>query len=370
MGRGAGYSPARPGSGQPAVPRQTAAAARPASSSEVQPPLPQSRFAPNGAYRGAGFIGQDRRRGRGHTRANANTQAGTYAPSDSGAYGQASATDRRGLVMESPGSAKKGPTRRARRRDLLSNVLIVVGVVLLLVAGGMFGMAQFQYHQQDKTNAALAQYVTVSDDPQQQLAQGPQVDWEGLKAVNPDVVGWVQVPGTPINYPVYQGKDNNEYLRTNAMGEWSVGGQIFMDYENQKPGMVDPQTVIYGHHLNNGEMFASVDAMADQQKFDEATTVWYVTEQATYELEPLYFYRTPATNGDARKIDFASADELHTYLAGYLSEAVTKSSKADEAVNKVTKVLTLGTCDYDNPFGQGNGRGLVVCALKSEVENS
>lgn len=256
---------------------------------------------------------------------------------------------------------------RRRRGGVLSTVLIVVGVVLLAVAGGMFGWAQWQYFQQDKVNEQLATFATVSDDPAAPAPQGPQVDWAGLKAVNDDAVGWVQIPGTVVNFPVYQGETNETYLRTSATGEYSIGGQIFMDYEGTRPGMVDPQTIIYGHHLNNGQMFALVDEMADQAKFDSVGTVWYVTEQATYELEPLFFFRTPATNGAARQMSFSSMDEFHAYLAGELGQAAAKSPSADAAVRSVTKVLTLATCDYDNDFGQGNGRGLVVCALKSEV---
>lgn len=267
--------------------------------------------------------------------------------------------------------APRGP--RHPRRKLLSTALIVVGCALLLVAAGMFGYAQWQYHKQDEVNARLAQFVSLpadqatTDGGSQSDGDTPQVDWAGLKAVNDDVVGWIQIPGTVVNYPVYQGETNETYLRTSATGEYSVGGQIFMDYENAKPGLVDGQTLVYGHHLMNGEMFAVVDEMADQSYFDGVKTIWYVTEQGSYELEPLLFYRTPATNGDARRTQFASADELHAYLKGLLGEASAKSASADMAINQVSKVLTLATCDYDNDFGKGNGRGLVVCALKSEV---
>ena len=91
-------------------------------------------------------------------------------------------------------------------------------------------------------NEELAAYVTLSDDPQ---IRPPTVDWAGLKAINDDVVGWIQIPGTVINYPVYQGEDNDYYLNTNAHGVYGIGGQIFMDYENQAPGMLESTD----HHL-------------------------------------------------------------------------------------------------------------------------
>lgn len=252
---------------------------------------------------------------------------------------------------------------RPRRKKTLSGALLVIGITLLLIAGGLFIFAQIQYGAQNKINEKLAEYVEVSD----QAAGAPEVDWEGLKAINDDVVGWIEIPGTVVNYPVYQGSDNDEYLHLTAEGEYSIGGQIFMDYENAAPGLIDRQTIIYGHHLYNGTMFTAIDDMCDQSAFDAVDTIWYVTESATYELEPLFIYKSAATNGEARQSVFASDEDFHAYLEDLLAQASAKSDGASSAVSRVTKVLTLVTCDYNNDFGQGNGRSLLVCALKSEV---
>lgn len=114
-------------------------------------------------------------------------------------------------------------SKRAQKKNMLSKVLIALGVVLLFVAGGLFGYSQWQYHVQSEVNAKLAEYATVSDNKN----QAPQVDWESLKAVNSEVVGWIQIPGTNVNFPVYQSNNNETYLHTTAEGEYSLGGQIF-----------------------------------------------------------------------------------------------------------------------------------------------
>ena len=100
-----------------------------------------------------------------------------------------------------------------------------------------------------------------------------------LKAMNPDVVGWLQVPGTVVNYPVFQ-TDNNEYYLDHAPDRSdSIGGSVFLDYENSAPGMVDAQTIVYGHHMRNGSQFKQIADMDDQSLFDVVKTVWYVTEK-------------------------------------------------------------------------------------------
>ncbi len=256
------------------------------------------------------------------------------------------------------GRRSHDPKKRAGR--IVSVVLFVVGVGLLLTAAGLWAYNQWRYRQQDQINEELAAYATVSDDG----TTAPQVDWAALKAVNGEVVSWVQIPGTAVNFPVYQASDNEKYLHTNAEGDYSVGGQVFLDYENDAPGMLDAQSIVYGHHLRNGAMFKAISDMDNQEMFDGVTTVWYVTEQATYELEPLLLYHTDEDDANVRRFSFPSTDDLHAYLTGLLDTSLTSRSDAARVIPNVTRVLTLCTCNYDNG---DSGRTLLVCALKSEA---
>ncbi len=249
--------------------------------------------------------------------------------------------------------------KKKSKSRVLSNVLLVMGVVLLLVAGGMWGLQQWRYHEQDVVNEKLATYVEVNEEP----SQAPGVDWEGLKAINDDVCGWLYIPGTTINYPVYQGTDNEHYLRHAATGEWTVGGQLFLDCESSRPGMVDNQSIIYGHHLINGTMFEQIAALDDQEEFDKVDTVWYVTEQGAYELEPLLLYYVNPNDQDVRKFQFASVDEFRTYLRTRLDKAVTKRADAEKIIGTTSHVLTTSTCNYYD----GYGRTICLFVPKSEA---
>lgn len=263
------------------------------------------------------------------------------------------------MPRRTKGSHFKQAEPAPKSSKIVSNILLAVGVVLLLVAAGMWGFSQWRYHEQDVVNEELASYVSLSDDPN----QPPIVDWEGLKAINDDVVGWIQVPGTVINYPVYQGDDNDYYLNTNAHGVYGIGGQIFMDYENQAPGMIDEQTLIYGHHLKNGSMFKQIADMDNQEFFDGIDTVWYVTEDANYEFMPLFVYYTTPDDSAARTVNFASEEEFHSYLSDLLGKAVTKNADAQTIINGTSHVMTLSTCNYID----GYGRTLLVCVEKDEA---
>lgn len=250
------------------------------------------------------------------------------------------------------GRRSRDPRKRVAR--VVSVLLFVVGVGLMATAAGMWLHSQWEYAEQDRINDRLAAFADVSTN----AATSPQVDWEGLKAVNPEVVGWLQIPGTTVNFPVYQASDNEKYLHTSAEGEYSLGGQVFMDCENTAPGMVDAQTIVYGHHLRNGAMFKPISDMENQEMFDSVNTVWYVTETATYELEPLLLYHTSADDDGVRRFDFASGEELATYLQGLLDKAVTHRADAEGRIASATKVLSLCTCNYDDG---DSDRTILVC---------
>lgn len=259
--------------------------------------------------------------------------------------------------------------KRSARR-IVSNLLIVIGLAIVAVAAGIWLYNQYRYHEQDEETEKLASYATLPDEDSQDqqddggTSQGPQIDWVGLKAINDQVVGWIEIPGTVINYPVYQASDNEYYLHHNAEGATTVGGQVFLDSENTAPGLVDQQSILYGHHLRNGAMFQPVSLMDDQQTFDATPTVWYVTENATYELEPLLLYYANPNDITIRNFVFEDEEAFHEYLRGRLDIAKTKRSDAARIIEGTHHVLTLSTCNYYD----GYGRTELVCVPKDEAQ--
>ena len=280
------------------------------------------------------------------------------------------------LLNQTPEQGGPAPRQKRRRRKkgggILSTLLIVVGLALLGAAGFMWGQAQLRYHEQDKVNKQLAAYATVYDE-EETASEGktgpkpPEVDWEGLKAINDEIVAWLQMPGTEINYPIYQAEDNDKYLRSSATGEWVVGGQLFNDFECTRPGMVDAITLTYGHHMLDGTMFKQIAEMDDQATFDEVKTVWYVTEEKAWLLEPLLVYYTASDDQEVRKFKFTSSEEFRDYLSKRLDRAVTKREDADKIIGSTKHVLALITCNYLEEY-DGYGRTILLCVPKEEAE--
>lgn len=85
--------------------------------------------------------------------------------------------------------------------------------------------------------------------------ENPHINWENLKSTNPEIVGWIKVPGTKIDYPILQGKEWNEYLHKNYKGDYSYAGSIFIQPE---AAFNDQHLIIYGHNMRVKSMFGSL----------------------------------------------------------------------------------------------------------------
>ena len=253
-----------------------------------------------------------------------------------GAQADASASS----AYRAPRGGKSGRSGK-RRGNVLSNILIAVGVALLLVAGGLFVKAQIGYKKANDYYNGIAEMAVKDSSGEDGI---PRIDFDALKKESDDIVGWIYVPGTRINYVVAQGETNNTYLRHLPNGEYSENGTIFMDMDGTAPGMVDQQTTLYGHHMNDGAMFEPIDASMDQKVFDTFKKVYYITPEMTYVLKPMFTMQVQDDYVDARRTNFDSEKAFTQYLQASLAQAKASAKDAAAEVEKADKVLTLVTC--------------------------
>lgn len=243
-------------------------------------------------------------------------------------------------AYRAPRGGKSGRSGK-RRGNVLSNILIAVGVALLLVAGGLFVKAQIGYKKANDYYNGIAEMAVKDSSGEDGI---PQIDFDALNKESDDIVGWIYVPGTRINYVVAQGETNNTYLRHLPNGEYSENGTIFMDMDGTAPGMVDQQTTLYGHHMNDGAMFEPIDASMDQKVFDTFKKVYYITPEMTYVLKPMFTMQVQDDYVDARRTNFDSEKAFTQYLQASLAQAKASAKDAAAEVEKADKVLTLVTC--------------------------
>ena len=240
---------------------------------------------------------------------------------------------------------------------VLAILLLVVGLVTIGIAAYMYMNTQAEYEVGNQEYASLVEEAVEQD----QVSGTPTVDFAALTSQNPEIVGWVQIPDTLVNYPVAQHSDNDWYLEHTFLGQYNLAGSVFMDYRSSS-ALSDRVTVMYGHHLKNGAMFARVADYSEQSEFDTVREVYYVTADGTlHTLQPLCSLVVSGYDTDVLQFDFADDASFQAYVESLISRS---SASVDGATSAgVSHIYILSTCSY----ATDNERTMLVCV---ERDNS
>lgn len=230
------------------------------------------------------------------------------------------------------------------------NMLIALCVAGMVFCAVMFILPLIEYSTGDKLYADLALSAKSTMAPQPTLppdatpAPTPlfQPDFETLSVINDDIAGWLISEGTVIHYPVVQGSDNSYYLSHLFDKSRNHMGTLFIDCDNATD-FEDPNTIIYGHHMKSGAMFASLVGYREQTYYNVYPTMLLITPNGNYRIELFAGYTTGAAS-DAYQKTFGS-DEAFTE---YLANARTQSDfTSDVVVTPEDHIVTLSTCTYE-----------------------
>lgn len=159
---------------------------------------------------------------------------------------------------------------------------------------------------------------------------------------NNETVGWIQVNGTNINYPIVQHEDNNFYLEHDFYKRKTNIGWIFADYRNDMENL-NNNTIIYGHNLVNRTMFGSIPYMLNKKWFNQKNNQYIKlstkTSNSIWQIFSVYKI-TPTT--DYLQSVFNSIDNYQNFLNTLKNRSI-KNFNVD--LNYTDKIITLSTCD-------------------------
>ncbi|MCL2775294.1 MAG: class B sortase [Oscillospiraceae bacterium] len=159
--------------------------------------------------------------------------------------------------------------------------------------------------------------------------------------VNKDIVGWINIPNTHIDYPFVISKDDNDYLRRDLHGNYALSGTVFMDYRCSKD-FTDFNTIIYGHNMKNNSMFGDLTLFADEGFFNSNRTGTIFLADRVYTLE-FFAYMTVNAN-DKIIYNTAYTPEQRGEYFEYVKKAARNYIDIDNINN--ANILTLSTCSY------------------------
>lgn len=258
-------------------------------------------------------------------------------------------TDQReyGKVRPAGLGPEGGSGRKGRKRSRGWTAVFAVAMAVFVVAVAVLAAIAFSYWQGRDSYSQVAQEAFPESGAQAVEADlsASAVDWDALLAANPETVGWIYVPGTPCNYPIVHTTDDSKYLSTDFNGGhgWLAQfGCIFLSADNA-PDFSDANNVVFGHHMNDGSMFAFIDGLFDPEAFNAARDVYILTPDGNLRLRTFAVIHANE-NDPIAQTTFSDPEEL----AAYVQDKASRSSVvADPQVDlgSIGRIFSFVTCD-------------------------
>lgn len=254
-------------------------------------------------------------------------------------------------------------------RLVVGGIFRLISIVALLAVLGISYLLFQNAKQTKETQDLNVQLVEVRQEAE---TEEDNTDWSnGMLDINSDYKGWLTIYGTQISEPVVQGETNETYLRTNINGEHAEAGTLFLDETTDLSQ--DGNLIIYGHKMNDGTMFGTLDKFEDEEFFDNNGTVCWESEKGKEYYQIFALLVLPGYSTAPDFIDLQAwnnvLDEEQT--ADMLSTIADRASifRGESFNLEKDKYLFLVTCDYSI----NNGRLVLVgrrLSKKSETEKN
>lgn len=243
---------------------------------------------------------------------------------------------------------KKNNKHTQKHMSTFQKILLVILIIIFVISAFIVGKWYYNTSRTEKKYEDLAEKIVEQENNNNEDSN---INFDELTQINSDVIGWIKVNNTTINYPIMKTTDNEYYLKKDIYRNYDQCGSIFMDYKSNKD-FADKNTVIYGHHIKKGIMFADLVHIYDGKLGNDVEIDVYTPEK-TMTFKVFSSYKTdPEDYSINTEI---TENEFYDFIR-------TLKQKSERDFNceyeNTDKILTLSTCD-----STGKKRILVHAAL-------
>ena len=233
--------------------------------------------------------------------------------------------------------------------DSAVNYMILVIILLLIAFAGYTLWDSGQVHKTaDKSNYEIYKPTAAN--------QGK--TFSELQSINPEVISWLTVFGTNIDYPVTQAANNKKYVNTGADGKYTLSGAIFLDCGNSSD-FSDFNSILYGHHMAKKVMFGEIESFSQKSVFDSLRYANLYYNGEDHGIEFFAFVHADAYDTMVFTPNVQGNDRIE-YLNGLLEKAL---HVRDIGTTENDRIILLSTCSSSST----NGRDILVGRITDEV---
>ena len=192
----------------------------------------------------------------------------------------------------------------------------------------------FEFKKSNDTNVKLIEEVIIEENNEEISV----VDWQKLENINKDIIGWIKIANTNIDYPILKDDDSLKYLNRSYDGKYNKNGSIFT--LNNNP-FQDNVTIIYGHNMKSGIMFSELSKYMKKDFLYKHKYFTIYTKDHTYQATIFSCYSI-GIDEEEKNIKLLNFEEE----VDYYKKASLYS--AEENIGEIKKIVKLSTCSYLN----------------------
>lgn len=236
-------------------------------------------------------------------------------------------------------------------KNVIVKIIIVLFTLTLTISLYILNKDFSEFKEINDANNNLVTEVVVEDSNEKKT----EIEWEKLEYINKDIIGWINIANTNINYPILKDDDDLKYLNHSFNGEYNKNGSIFTINENP---FQDNVTVLYGHNMKSGIMFSELGKYLNKNFFDEHRCFEIYTKNQNYKATIFSCYSTGINEEENNLKLLNFNDEIEYYK--------NKSKFNYEGdIGKIKKIVKLSTCSYlNNHTTPTNQRYYIVAKLE------
>lgn len=254
---------------------------------------------------------------------------------------------------EASDPGRKKPKKKRRASMVVLWICLIAAIIVFLVSGFfVFRELWLLPAQADSDNKALREAAGISSATESGTATDS-VDFSALGLVNDDIVGWIRVPNTVIDYPVLQSdeSDPNYYLNRDYKKNDSKYGSIFLDARNTlTDGAASAKSLtLYGHHMNDGRMFAALLQYGDLDFYKSAPVITFDTAEGAGQWKVLSVFKTNVQERQGQVFQYVRTGFLdeNDFLNFVYQTKIRSILDTGVTVNEDDQLLVLSTCSYE-----------------------
>ena len=242
-------------------------------------------------------------------------------------------------INENKRDYRRKNKKKQQKHKILYIILIILIIIFIyslvtIIRWVIYNISSKKINEEIRNT--VVQEISEIENPEQTDNNFNKIDFVKLKEINQDVIGYIEIPNTGISYPILQAKDNEYYLKKDIYKKYNSCGSIFMDYTNN-PNFTDDNTVIFGHNLLNGTMFAELNDIYDGRIGEKIDINIYI-ENYSFRYSAFSIYKSEPVK-EPIQTRFQNKEK-------FIEERIEKSRiNFNIYPNSEDGILTLSTCD-------------------------